>query len=225
MATMTSSTNQGYAVVSPGGQGYGDNNYYASPAVSPGNWNVVSPNSSVYSSQAASVHSHTSAVNPAASPGSTYSRSSESIPTGTPSSVSSRSSHSTAGSAARSPLSLPAKLGKKHQKIEKASLDVRREKVASAKALALMQENFGACSDMPGPSVSAGQAATMQSNARVLPTRREKMATTTRKKKQPTAEEDFETINDFKDVWDLEQQTRAERRAVSLIRRSMPGFV
>ena len=211
---MTGPVNQGYGVVSPGG-GYGDNNHYASPAISPGNWNVVSPNSSVYSSQG-SVNSNVSPANPAASPASSQSRASGSrsgsVPSGTPSSVSSRSTRS--ANSARSPLSLPTKLGK-------SSLDIRRENVAGAKALALMHENFGACSDVVKTSV---RTSSVQSGARTIRVKREKMATSTRKKNLPTEEEDFETINDFKEYYDLERENEAEKRAVALIRYNLPGF-
>jgi hypothetical protein len=123
--------NQGYFGYDVSPPTNSDNNHYASPTVSPGNWNVVSPsNSSAASPYPASHYSYASPNN------SIHDSSNGSIPPTTPSSLSSSSTHD--------PLELPDQLG-----IEKSDIEKGREKVAGAKALCLMYETFGGSSNQP----------------------------------------------------------------------------
>jgi hypothetical protein len=221
----------GYPVASPSS----GNNHYRSPAVSPGDWNVTSPNSSASSPQDGSHYSYDSPNS------SVYGSSNGSVPSNTPSSV---SSSSTSG-----PLELPAELGK--TQVEKSALEHRREKVANAKALSLMKQNFGSRTEGPttsrpqvrSGSLTAKQAAAkrdeennkmkIESHARYqeqkqlakpAPTlvpraRKEILATSTRKIKKPTAEEDFETVDDYKCQLDFEREEWAQKKALALLAR------
>jgi hypothetical protein len=298
---MTTEAPDWTACASPQNQGYynghpvaspSSNNHYRSPAVSPGDWNVTSPNSSASSPQDGSHYSYDSPNS------SVYGSSNGSVPSNTPSSV---SSSSTSG-----PLELPAELGK--TQVKKSALEHRREKIANAKALDLMKQNFGSCTEgptTPRPQVRSGsltakQAAAMRdeesnkmksalehrrekiANAKALglmkqnfgsctegpttprpqvrsgsltakqaaaerdeesnkmkieshvryqeqkklakpaPTlvpraRKEKLATSTRKIKKPTAEEDFETVNDYKCQLDFEREEWAQKKALALL--------
>lgn len=49
--------------------------------------------------------------------------------------------------------------------------------------------------------------------------RKERLATSTRKKKVVAPEEDYETINDFKSVLDIEREQEAERHALYLLKK------
>jgi hypothetical protein len=138
-------------------------------------------------------------------------------------------------SSTHDPLELPDQLG-----IEKSELEIGREKVAGAKALCLMHETFGRSSDQPTkarPQVRGGLTARQAAAQRheqeskqennllkpapklVVPTAREKLASSTRKSKKPTAVEDFETIADFKCQLDLDRQEWAEKKALALLSR------
>ena len=96
-----------------------DNNYYGSPVVSPGNWNVATPTSTVSMRGASEEHLNSSKTIQTSPSGS--------VPPTTPSSVSSNSV-----------LSLPEELGKEAL-VEKNNLDLAREHLANRKAAILMQ--------------------------------------------------------------------------------------
>ena len=49
--------------------------------------------------------------------------------------------------------------------------------------------------------------------------RKERLATTTRKMKKPSAEDDYEKINDYKTVFDIEREKEAQRQALYLLKK------
>jgi hypothetical protein len=153
-------------------------------------------------------------------------------------------------------LELPSELGKEH--IEESELDqgreiakakdLRREKVANAKAKMLMQDSFGGYTkkvEEPRTQVRGGMTARQAAAKRyeeqnklkevskarykeekqilkpaatlVAPTTKEKLASSTRKKKKATAEEDFETISDFKCQLDFDRERSAKKKALVLL--------
>eukprot|EP00934_Nitzschia_sp_Nitz4_P000950 Nitzschia sp. Nitz4//scaffold122_size67431//24937//25602//NITZ4_006083-RA/size67431-processed-gene-0.39-mRNA-1//-1//CDS//3329534397//950//frame0 len=202
-------------VVSPSNS---DHNYYGSPATSPGGWNVASP------------------VSATGFPG-------------TPPAVIPNGATNT-----HDFLGLPED-SEKHAKLEKDDLDIRREKIAHARAQKLMARHVGVeqvpTSPMsPASSTSSelddngyairqakireykekkrqakveGSAATsprpmtLSPPGCVVKPRKECLATTTRKKKAVTAEEEVETINDYKCPYDLDREKEAKKRALKLL--------
>lgn len=223
-----------------------ENNSYGSPALSPGSWNVASPDEgkwNVASPQSASSGSYGADVPPT-----------------TPSSVSSgsTSTHHFIG--------LPTHLGKS-EAIEKDDLDIRRQKVAEAKAQKLLQQNIWAGDpSSPGsagsgrvpaspprshPEIddngyalrleakrrykekkrleqiaaytnnggSASPSSSVSSPTTRVINRPRVLATTTRKKKVVPPDEDYENINDYKSVMDIEREREAERRALYLLKK------
>jgi hypothetical protein len=176
------------------------NNHYASPVISPGYWNTPSPNNPSPTQYASG-----SPTNEAASPSSA--RSGPFVYSSTP-----------------QKLSLPRQLGA----VEKSELDMGREKVASARALCLLQETFHRGAK---PTTAAEHKPVSQSTDKprigpkkeYQPQRRfwtaskEKLATSTWKKKSITAEEDFENISDFKCQLDFDRQKYAQSKALKML--------
>lgn len=234
----SNSSNYSYGSQSPQNQGYygnnvtspsnSDNNYYESPAVSPGNWNVPSP-------YGGSIQSYPS-------PDTSFQGSENgSTPPATPSSVSSSSSHAT-----HNELDLPSELGRK-PRVEKNELHRGRERAVNNKALMLIEQNFGAENKPQprtplgpgGPGMSAREAAIMRYKSQkkleavglkagqkfqtapkllaISAKSREKLASSTRKKKKTTPEEDYETISDFKCQLDRDREKWAQKQALSLL--------
>jgi hypothetical protein len=217
--------NQGYYghnVTSPTNS---DNNYYGSPAISPGSWNASSP------------HDGTNYSYP--SPDSSFQGSANgSTPPSSPSSAPSSSTN-------HNELELPSELGKEH--IKKNELDQRREKWANTEALKLMQETVGRhtqTEEERRTQVRGGMTARQLRQAAakryeektklkeaskaenqilkpapklVAPTSKEKLASSTRQKKKPTPEEDYESIADFKCQLDIERERWAEKTALRLL--------
>jgi hypothetical protein len=180
------------------------NNHYASPALSPGDWNTPSPN------------------NPSPTQHTQYSNGS---PKNDASSPSSARSAPFMYSSAPQKLDLPRQLG-----AEKSELDIGREKVAGARALCLMQETFDRRSPQKKTHSSgaarrpSSQTMDMQKIAkkdyprrRFLTASKEKLATSNRKKKTITHEEDFENISDFKCQLDVDRQKDAQNKALKML--------
>lgn len=202
--------------------GYSDNNHYMSPAVSPGEWNVVSPNrdhfnySSRGSSTSGSLNDSTASVTP----------------------------WSTQSSSGYNELELTSEFGKESD--DKNDVDIRREKIAHARAQALFEEAVGVTtSKSPQPfqpeqrvrndSGSAVQEAASRryeerkrvAKAGLAPPslfqpNKEGLASSTRKKTSPTEEEDFETIEDFKCQFDIDREKSAGKKALALLY-TLPG--
>ena len=222
-----------------------DNNSYGSPALSPGSWNVPSPDADQANWNVSSPQSYNSN-----SSGS--SRSSRSgAPPATSSSVSSSGSTTT-----HDFIGLPLNLGKPNA-IPKTKHDVKRQRRSELKAQDLLRDNWGNQSTgserTPAPTTvshsdpeDGGYALRMQAireykekkrlakieafkkgetpksvgPPRVLrQTPKERLATTTRKKKVASPEEDYETINDYKSTLDIEREREAKQTALDLLKK------
>lgn len=236
-----------------------DNNYYGSPAISPGSWNVASPD----------MPSPGQASWNASSPESHSSSGSSSYwgrvpPNNTPSTVSSsgssRSVSSSGSSKARDFIRLPLNLGKPDA-IPKTKHDVKREKRSELKAQELLI-NAWANSENSDPEsgrtpasprthypqiddngYAARQKAIQEYKEKkrlakinaltnggsprplsmpppiILRSQSEKLATSTRQKKVVPPEEDYESINDYKTVIDIEREQEARRTALYLLKK------
>ncbi len=244
-----------------------DHNHYSSPVVSPGSWNVASPD-------AISDMLSWDISSPSSTSNSSFA---DSAPPNTPSSRSSQ------GSTTRTQdfIGLPTHLGKP-EAVEKNDLDIRRQKIAEVKARKLLQESWAkeagpgrtpaspprSCPDFDdngyalrqeavrrykekkrsakigttvngakiGTTVNGAKIGTTVNGAKIgitvngadssalsnlpkliTPPRKERLATSTRKKKIASPEEDFETIADFKSVVDLEREKEAQSTALRLL--------
>ena len=205
------SSNNPYAqqCVSPDNAAYlsgNDNNGYASPGLSPGDWNVSSPN---YTSP--DQHGHYSYASPGSQNGP-----SGTTPYPTPSNANTEPFMYKDPSTA----SIPTL-----ENNEKDSLDVRRQMAASAKATYLMQE---VCMSQGGQAARSHTAANQYLDPYSDPFKRpghrthrifgrERLATSTRKKKTVTPEEDFESITDYKCQLDIDRQKEAKSKALKLL--------
>jgi hypothetical protein len=207
---------------SPRSGSMSDNNSHGTPAISPGSWNVPTPESRI--------------SGPYDSPLSAQSRSSSSAPPHTPSSVSSASTGDYPA--------LPSELGKVEEM--KSFLDMERERLAESKALKLMSQTVGVTPQFRSGAgaLTARQAAArrgeMQNDIAIesknrykeekekmkpipilaTPRQKERLATSTRKVKQsPESEAEFgETVDDMKCELDREREQFAERKALRLLR-------
>lgn len=175
-----------------------DNNHYASPVLSPGDWNVASPNS--------------------------MSGASTGTPYPTPSVSTSKDPFMYDQPTTANIPSL--------QNNAKSDLDIRRQIVASAKANALLRSHaqasapsrLGAGYQQHGsaqhPTDPFQKTNGSKSSSGFQPRRlfgRERLATSSRKMKKATAEEDFETINDYKCQMDIDRQKDATNKALRLL--------
>lgn len=221
-----------------------DHNHYSSPGVSPGSWNVASPGTLTSSGSWT--------MSPPSSGSSTsYSRSVQ------PNSPSSSASSSVRSTTTHDFIGLPKQLGMQTESLKRDPLEIRRQKIAEAKARKLLQQSWAkepgcdrtpaspprSCPDIDDEGYALRQEAIRRYKEKkrlqklsvdvngersssalamippaIVNASKEKMATTTRKKKVTvTPEEDFETIEDFKSVYDIERAQDAQKMALRLL--------
>lgn len=215
----------------------------SSPGVSPGNWNVASPSTVTSSgSWARSPPSSTSS-------NTSYTHSLQPhSPSSSASSVRSTTTHDFIG--------LPKQLGMQTEIVKRDAQEIRRQKIAEAKARKLLQQSWAqepGCARTPaspprscpeiddegyalrqeairrykekkrleklgGANGESSSVLAMIPPAIAMNASKEKLATSTRKKKvEVTPEEDFETIDDFKSVYEIERAQDAQKMALRLL--------